>query len=106
MRQWWPRSLAGQAIALQIGVIAVVVLVGSVLALLDARRDGAAAARPQVGSSGTHLADAPSTAQAIASGRATQILQPVTEAVRTNTQIAFITIMSPDGTRFTQTHPS
>ena len=32
-------------------------------------------------------------------------MQPVTEAVRTNTDIAFITIMSPDGTRFTHTDP-
>jgi hypothetical protein len=43
--RWWPRSLAGQAIALQIVVIAVVVLAGSALALFDARRDGDAAAR-------------------------------------------------------------
>ena len=106
MRQWWPRSLAGQAIALQIAVIAVVVLVGSALALLDARRDGDSAARQQVVSIATALADSPSTAQAIESGRATQILQPVTEAVRTNTEIAFITIMSTDGTRFTHTDPS
>lgn len=106
MRQWWPRSLAGQAIALQIVVIAVVVLVGSALALLDARRDGDSAARQQVVSIATALADSPSTAQAIESGRATQILQPVTEAVRTNTQIAFITIMSTDGIRFTHTDPS
>jgi len=106
MRQWWPRSLAGQAIALQIVVIAVVVLVGSALALLDARRDGDSAARQQVVSIATALADSPSTAQAIESGRATQILQPVTEAVRTNTEIAFITIMSTDGTRFTHTDPS
>ena len=106
MRRWWPRSLAGQAIALQIVVIAMVVLVGSVLALLDARSDGDSAARQQVVSIATALADSPSTAQAIASGRATEILQPVTEAVRTNTDIAFITIMSPDGTRFTHTDPS
>jgi sensor histidine kinase regulating citrate/malate metabolism len=106
MRQWWPRSLAGQAIALQVAVIAVVVLVGSALALLDARRDGDSAARQQVVSIATALADSPSTAQAIESGRATQILQPVTEAVRTNTEIAFITIMSTDGTRFTHTDPS
>ncbi|MGH3638208.1 MAG: sensor histidine kinase, partial [Mycobacterium sp.] len=106
MRRWWPRSLAGQAIALQIAVIAVVVLVGSVLALLDAREDGDSAARQQVVSIATALADSPSTAQAIESGRATAILQPVTEAVRTNTDIAFITIMAPDGTRFTHTDPS
>jgi sensor histidine kinase regulating citrate/malate metabolism len=105
MRRWWPRSLAGQAIALQIAVIAVVVLAGSVLALIDARQDGDAAARQQVVSIATALADSPSTAAAIESGRATQVLQPVTEAVRTNTDIAFITIMSPDGTRFTHTDP-
>lgn len=105
MKRWWPRSLAGQAIALQIVVIAVVVVAGSVLALLDARRDGDAAARQQVVSIATALADSPSTAVALESGRATEVLQPVTEAVRTNTDIAFITIMSPDGTRFTHTDP-
>ena len=106
MSRWWPRSLAGQAFALQVVVIAVVVLAGSVLALLDARRDGDAAAREQVIGIATALADSPSTAAAIESGRATQILQPVTEAVRQNTDIAFITIMAPDGTRFTHTDPN
>ena len=105
MSRWWPRSLAGQAIALQILVIAVVVLAGSGLALLDARQDGDAAARQQVVAIATALADSPSTASAIESGRATEVLQPVTEAVRSNTDIAFITIMSPDGTRFTHTDP-
>jgi sensor histidine kinase regulating citrate/malate metabolism len=105
LSRWWPRSLAGQAMALQILVIAVIVLAGSALALLDARRDGDAAARQQVIGIATALADSPSTAAAIESGRATQILQPVTEAVRTNTDIAFITIMAPDRTRFTHTDP-
>ena len=105
MSRWWPRSLAGQAIALQILVIAVVVLAGSALALLDARQDGDEAAREQVIAIATALADSPSTAEAIESGKATEILQPVTEAVRTNTDIAFITIMAPDRTRFTHTDP-
>jgi sensor histidine kinase regulating citrate/malate metabolism len=105
LSRWWPRSLAGQAIALQILVIAVVVLAGSGLALLDARQDADAAARQQVVAIATALADSPSTAAAIESGRATEVLQPVTEAVRANTDIAFITIMSPDGTRFTHTDP-
>ena len=48
MTRLWPRSLAGQAIALQILVVAVVVLAGSALALLDARRDADEAARQQV----------------------------------------------------------
>jgi sensor histidine kinase regulating citrate/malate metabolism len=101
-----PWSLATQAIALQILVIAVVVLVGSALALIDASNDGDAAARQQVLGIATALADSPSTAAAIESGRATETLQPVTEAVRKNTDIAFITIMAPDRTRFTHTDPT
>ena len=104
-RGGWPRSLAGQAIALQIAVIALIVVTGSTLALIDARRDGDDAARQQVLGIATALADAPSTAAAIESGRATEVLQPVTEAVRTHTDIAFITIMAPDRTRFTHTDP-
>jgi sensor histidine kinase regulating citrate/malate metabolism len=104
--RWRPRSLATQAIALQILVIAVVVIAGSVLALFDAKRDGDEAARQQVLGIATALADSPSTADAIESGRATEILQPVTEAIRTNTDIAFITIMAPDRTRYTHTDPN
>jgi sensor histidine kinase regulating citrate/malate metabolism len=101
-----PWSLATQAIVLQILVIAVVVLAGSALALFDAARDGDDAARQQVLGIATALADSPSTAAAIQSGRATETLQPVTEAVRKNTDIAFITIMAPDRTRFTHTDPT
>ncbi|MBO0679437.1 sensor histidine kinase [Mycolicibacterium sp. S2-37] len=100
----WP--LATQAIAMQIAVIAVIVTAGSALAILDARRDGDDAARQQVIGIATALADSPSTAQAIDSGRATELLQPVTEAVRTQTGIAFITIMAPNGIRFTHTDPA
>jgi sensor histidine kinase regulating citrate/malate metabolism len=106
MVRWWPRSLAGQAFTLQVIVVALVVLAGSALALLDARRDADASARQQVVGIATALADSPSTAQAIESGRATAVLQPVTEAVRKNSDIAFITIMAPDGTRFTHTDPA
>jgi sensor histidine kinase regulating citrate/malate metabolism len=102
-RSW---TLAGQAIALQVVVVVIVVLAGTALALLDARRDGDAAAREQVIGIATALADSPSTAAAIQSGTATSVLQPMTEAVRRGTDIAFITIMAPDGTRFTHTDPS
>jgi sensor histidine kinase regulating citrate/malate metabolism len=106
MARWWPRSLAGQAFALQVLVVALVVLAGSTLAVLEARRDADAAARQQVLGVATALADSPSTAEAIESGRATAVLQPVTVAVRTNSDIAFITIMAPDGARFTHTDPA
>ncbi|NVN52057.1 sensor histidine kinase [Mycolicibacterium hippocampi] len=105
-RPAWPRSLAGQAIALQILVIALIVAAGSALALIDARQDGDVAAEGQVLGIASALADSPSTAEAIETGRATEILQPVTEAVRAHTDIAFITIMAPDRTRFTHTDPT
>ena len=101
-----PRSLAGHAFALQAAVIALVVLAGGALALFDAKRDGDQAAREQVTAIAVALADAPSTAAAIENGDATTVLQPVTEAVRTSTDIAFITIMAPDRTRFTHTNPT
>ena len=98
-------SLAGQAIALQLLVIALIVVAASALALLDARRDGDTAAREQVLGIAASLADSPSTAAAIERGRATEVLQPVTELVRRHTDIAFITIMAPDRTRYTHTDP-
>ena len=100
-----PRSLAGQTFVLQLVVIAVMVLGGSALAIVDARRDGDAAARLQVTGIAGALAESPATAAAIESGTATAVLQPVTERVRADTQIAFITIMAPDRTRFTHTNP-
>src|SRR5690242_1664136 len=52
------------------------------------------------------VADSPSTAGAIESGRATETLPPVNEAGRKNTHIAVNTIMAPDRTRFTHPDPN
>ena len=101
-----PRSLAGQAAALMFVIVLLIVVVGGALAALDARRDGDDAARERVLAIASSLAAAPSTATAIQSGDPTAVLQPVTEKVRHDTQIAFITIMSPGGTRYTHTDPS
>jgi sensor histidine kinase regulating citrate/malate metabolism len=89
-----------------LAIVVVIVVVGGALAALDARRDGDDAARERVVAIASSLAAAPSTAAAIQSGDPTAALQPVTEKVRHDTQIAFITIMSPEGTRFTHTDPS
>ncbi|MGU3291615.1 sensor histidine kinase [Williamsia sp. M5A3_1d] len=106
MKRWIPRTLAGQAFVLQIVAILVLVVVAGSLAAYDARRDSERAARDQVVAIAVALADSASTADAITSGSATARLQPVTEAVRADTDIAFITIMAPDRTRFTHTDPA
>ena len=107
MSRWWPRSLAGPgdraADRGDRGGRAGRQRAGAV------RRPPATVTPPprqQVLGIATALADSPSTAAAIESGNATATLQPVTEAVRKNTDIAFITIMAPDRTRFTHTDPT
>ena len=102
-----PRSLAGQAAALMLGIVAVIVVLGGALAALDARRDGDDAARERVVAS-RHCAGRgaldrcgarvrPADRDPAAGHRA---------GPARNTEIAFITIMSPDGTRYTHTDPS
>ncbi|WP_168705959.1 sensor histidine kinase [Gordonia paraffinivorans] len=103
--RWYPRTLAGQVAALMLAVVAVVVVAGSALAALDARVDGDRAARAEVTGIAVGLAESPSTAQALASPDPSAVLQPVTERVRHQTGIAFITVLGPDRTRYTHTDP-
>ncbi|WP_442903686.1 sensor histidine kinase [Gordonia sp. Z-3] len=105
MRRLIPRTLAGQAVAWLLALVAVIVAAGSVLAAVDARIDGDRAARQEVTAVAVSLADAPSTAAALNSDDPAAVLQPVAEQVRAATGVAFITIMAPDGTRYTHTDP-
>lgn len=106
MAKLQPRSLAGQAVGLMVAVVLVVVVVGGALAALDARKAGDEAARQRVIAIVSALAAAPSTAAAIQSGQPAAQLQSMTESIRRETDIAFITIMAPDRTRFTHPDPS
>ena len=100
-----PRTLASQVVALVLVVVAAIVVIGSVLALWDARLTGDRTARETEKALAIGIAQAPSTADALATDDPTAILQPMTEAIRADTGIAFITIMAPDGERFTHTYP-
>ncbi|WP_238419046.1 ATP-binding protein [Gordonia sp. 'Campus'] len=104
--RWYPRTLAGQVAALALAVIAVVVAAGSALAAVDARIDGDRAARAEVTAVAVSLAESPSTVSALTSPNPSAVLQPVTERVRSATDVAFITILAPDRTRYTHTDPS
>ncbi|MGW5521666.1 sensor histidine kinase [Gordonia sp. NPDC003950] len=106
MSRLMPRSLAGQAVALQVAVVVAIVVCGSVLAAVDARADANRAAREEVTAVAVSLADAPWTAAALTSADPTATLQPVTEQIRRATGVAFITIMDTTGRRFTHTTPS
>lgn len=89
-------------IAMVIGIVLVAGVLGSYETYIHAR----STAEEESAAIASSLASAPSTITALGSDDPTALLQPVTESVRAATGAAFITIMSPDGTRYTHTDPS
>jgi sensor histidine kinase regulating citrate/malate metabolism len=103
MTKPWP--LARQLLVLQLVLVALLVGAGSALAYLDARRASDDNAREQVVAVASTVADAPSVTEALATADPSVELQPFAERVRADTGVDFITIMAPDGTRFTHPDP-
>jgi sensor histidine kinase regulating citrate/malate metabolism len=87
-----PLSVAGQVLVLQLVVMAVVVLAGGILTILN-----------EVTAIAVSIANEPSTPLAIESDDPTSRLQPETEKIRQVTGVDFIVVMAPDRTRFTHT---
>ncbi|MFB6564272.1 ATP-binding protein [Streptomyces sp. NPDC056400] len=104
-----PRSLAGQLFAMQVLLVAVVVAGCAVFAYATARGQAEEAARRQAGAVARAVADSPSVREAVrgAAGGTdpSALLQPYAEQVRADSGVAFVTIMSPDGRRWTHPDP-
>ncbi|WP_067687979.1 sensor histidine kinase [Nocardia jejuensis] len=100
------RSLAGQVFVAQLVVLALVIGASTVLAVLQARRAQDEATRAQVTDIAVSVARAPSTVAAVRAADPTALLQPVTESIRTSTEVDFIVVMAPDRTRYTHTDPT
>ncbi|MEV0143587.1 MULTISPECIES: sensor histidine kinase [unclassified Nonomuraea] len=103
MRQW---SLAGQMLLLQLVVVAVAVAGGTVLESVLAREvvSGQAAATSEAVA--LSVAASPDVRAALAGPSPTARLQPYAERVRAETGVDFVTIMKPDGTRYTHPNPA
>ncbi|WP_180357741.1 sensor histidine kinase [Streptomyces sp. NP160] len=108
----WGRStsLARQLLVLQVVLLVVVMLgVAVVDAVLDVRRDEDAAAQRVLGVAES-LALSPTVEEVATNAGTVQsrsaVLQPFAEAVRAETRLSFITIMAPDGTRWTHPDPA
>jgi sensor histidine kinase regulating citrate/malate metabolism len=99
------RSLAGRLFVMQVIVVAVVVSGGAVLAYLKAGHSTVESARRQVTAVAAGIADAPMTAQAVAGAQPSVVLQPYAERVQHDAGVEFVTIMSPDGIRYTHPNP-
>ncbi|TQJ08562.1 sensor histidine kinase regulating citrate/malate metabolism [Lapillicoccus jejuensis] len=102
-RRW---SLATQVLVLQVLVAAVVVAGGLGAAYLQARSASQEQAGQRVLAVARTIAADPYVVAAATSSAPTPTLQPYAEKVRAATGTDFITIMAPDGTRWTHPDPS
>lgn len=104
-----PRSLAGQLFAMQVLLVAVVVAGCAVFAYATARGQAEDAARRQAGAVARSVADSPSVREAVRAGAGvggpSVALQPYAERVRADSGVDFVTIMAPDGRRWTHPDP-
>lgn len=98
-----PRSLAGQFFAMQAVIMAVVVAGYALFTYVSDERQAEEAARAQAMAVARSVADAPSVRQSIRTTDPTASLQPYALQVMRDTGVDFVTIMSPEGIRWT--HP-
>ncbi len=100
------RSLAGRLLVLQLTVVAVTVAAGVLITVLVARERTETAARDRSLTVARTVAALPELPQALGQSDPSAALQPLAERLRTEARVSFITIMRPDGIRFTHPTPS
>ncbi|WP_181803376.1 sensor histidine kinase [Streptomyces shenzhenensis] len=98
-----PRSLAGQLFAMQAVLIAVVVAGYALFTYVSDRHQAQEAATRQATAVAHSVADAPSVRAAVHTPDPSAQLQPYALQVMRDTEVDFITIMTPEGIRWT--HP-
>ncbi|MDI5913104.1 MULTISPECIES: sensor histidine kinase [Streptomyces] len=100
-----PRSLAAQLFAMQAVLIAVVVAGYALFTYVSDRGQAEEAARVQARAVARAVADSPSVREAIGTPKPTAALQPYALRVMADTEVDFVTIMSPQGIRWTHPDP-
>ncbi|WP_033285461.1 sensor histidine kinase [Streptomyces sp. NRRL F-525] len=98
-----PRSLAGQLFGMQAVLIAVVVAGYALFTYVSDRSQAEDAAGRQAMAVARSVADSPSVVAAIGTSNPTAHLESYSLKVQRDTQVDFITIMNPQGIRWT--HP-
>ncbi|OLZ63879.1 histidine kinase [Streptomyces sp. IMTB 2501] len=98
-----PRSLAGQLFAMQAVLIALVVAGYALFTYVSDQRQAEDAAVRQVTAVARSIADAPSVRSAIHTSDPSAALEPYALQVMRDADVDFVTIMNPDGIRWT--HP-
>ncbi|MFH8223552.1 ATP-binding protein [Streptomyces sp. NPDC018057] len=100
-----PRSLAGQLFAMQAVLLALVVAGYALFTFVSDRGQAESAARRQTTAVARSIADSPSVRSAIGTADPTALLQPYALKVQRDTGVDFVTIMTPQGIRWTHPDP-
>uniref|UniRef100_UPI001009C34A sensor histidine kinase n=1 Tax=Streptomyces roseicoloratus TaxID=2508722 RepID=UPI001009C34A len=103
-----PRSLAGQLFAMQVVLVAAVVVGCAVFAYVTDRAQAEETARRQSTATATAVAASPAVvaaARAAGTTDPTPSLQPYAEALRRDAGVSYVVVMAPDGTRWTHPEP-
>ncbi|WP_282702487.1 sensor histidine kinase [Streptomyces sp. CC219B] len=100
-----PRSLAGQLFAMQAVLIAVLVAGYALFTYVSDRSQAEEAAGRQALAVTRSVADSPSVREAIRTSDPTARLQPYAQHVQRDTEVDFVTIMNPEGIRWTHPRP-
>ncbi|MER6331816.1 sensor histidine kinase [Streptomyces sp. NPDC001034] len=100
-----PRSLAGQLFAMQAVLIAVVVAGYALFTYVSDRRQAEDAAARQATAVARSIADSPAVRTAIRTPDPSALLEPYALKVTRDTNVDFITIMTPAGVRWTHPDP-
>ncbi|MEV3988964.1 ATP-binding protein [Streptomyces sp. NPDC049837] len=100
-----PRSLAGQLFAMQVVLVAAIVAGCAIFAYVNDRHQAEETARRQATATATAVARSPAVVQAARSDDPTAALQPYAASLVGEQGVTFVTIMAPDGTRWTHPEP-
>ncbi|MFD3941864.1 SpoIIE family protein phosphatase [Streptomyces sp. NPDC058579] len=99
------RSVAGQVFALQAVIVLVLVTVGTLALIFQARYDTETDARNRSLAAAEAFAHAPGLLEALRAPDPSAELQPRAESARTAAGLDFLAVMTPDGIRYTDSRP-
>ncbi|MFE5633326.1 SpoIIE family protein phosphatase [Streptomyces sp. NPDC056543] len=99
------RSVAGQVFALQAVIVVLLVTVGALALIFQARYDTERDARNRSLAAAEAFAHAPGLVDSLRAPDPTALLQARAESVRRASGLDFLAVMTPDGIRYTDSRP-
>ncbi|MFI6575767.1 SpoIIE family protein phosphatase [Nocardiopsis sp. NPDC050513] len=99
------RSVAGQMFVFQLLVVLVLVAMGATALVLQSRYDSERGASARSLAVAETFAQAPGMEEALESDDPSAVLQPLAEEAREGSDVDFIVVMTPEGTRYTHPNP-